>query len=200
MNCPHCGHDKSRVTDTRPRAAADLRYRICLGCGRKFSTLETVCVYAGRQTGHVSATPPVAVDFGPPEPQSGPDLPLRPRPQIGRYKATLDDERLGYVTPDARSLLVQWWNEARWSKHKAKATWTETAWEASVQRVANMPTDLQLALCSAGVEHGWQALKLEYLDGQGKGRVQPAPTAAGRPMPKDPAMLAALEQWPSQTA
>jgi hypothetical protein len=50
-------------------------------------------------------------------------------------------------------------------------------------------------LALAGVEHGWQALKPEYLKQE-----LAKPTASGRPMPKDPAMLAALEQWPEQTA
>jgi hypothetical protein len=52
-----------------------------------------------------------------------------------------------------------------------------------------------MLLAQAGVEHGWQALKPEYIKDE-----LVRPTAAGRPMPKDPAMLAALEQWPSQTA
>lgn len=50
----------------------------------------------------------------------------------------------------------------------------------------------QVALCAAGVEHGWQTTKPDYLKNE-----LAKPTALGRPMPKDPAMLAALEQWPS---
>jgi hypothetical protein len=196
MNCPHCGHDKSRVTETRANTEADRRIRLCQGCGRTFQTLERVCVFAGRAAGYVEVGQPAPVLTAVPDPEP---QPARARP-AARHQATLDDERLSYVTPDARPLLVQWWNESRKSKHGAKATWTEAAWVASVQRVANLPTDLQLALCRAGVESGWQALKLEYLQGQGSGRVQPVPSATGRPMPKDPAMLAALEQWPSQTA
>jgi hypothetical protein len=91
--------------------------------------------------------------------------------------------------------LVQWWNESRRSKHKGNATWTEAAWQASVSRVAALPQAQQMLLAQAGVEHGWQALKPEYIKDE-----LARPTAAGRPMPKDPAMLAALEQWPSQAA
>jgi hypothetical protein len=196
MNCPHCGHDKSRVTETRANTEADRRIRLCQGCGRTFQTLERVCVFAGRAAGYVEVGQPAPVLTAVPDPEP---QPARARP-AARHQATLDDERLSYVTPDARPLLVQWWNESRKSKHGAKATWTEAAWVASVQRVANLPTNLQLDLCRAGVESGWQSLKLEYLPRQGTGRVQPVPTAQGRPMPKDPAMRAALEQWPSQTA
>lgn len=194
MKCPHCGHEKSRVTDTRQRPEADLRYRLCMNCGKKFTTLETVCVYAGRQAGHVSAPLPDALDFGPPLPEE-PEPAPRPPVRIGRYIASLDDDRLVNVCAEAQPLLVQWWNEARFSKHKARATWTEAAWEMSVERVAALAKPQQIELAQAGVEHGWQTLKYGYLDAA-KG-LRPVPSAAGRPMPKDPAMLAALDQWPA---
>ena len=191
MNCPHCNHDKSRVTETRSAGEADRRIRLCQGCGRTFQTLERVCVYAGRAAGYIEAGPPPLMVVPDPPP---PPPPAKARP-AARHEASPEEECLSYVTPDARPLLVQWWNESRKSKHGAKATWTRAAWQASVQRVSNMPTDMQLALCRAGVEHGWQALKLDYIKDE-----LAKPTAAGRPMPKDPAMLAALESWPKQTA
>lgn len=192
MNCPHCGHEKSRVTETRAGAEVDRRIRLCLGCARTFQTLERVCVFAGKAAGYVEVGQPAPVLEVVPDPQ-----PVKAK-NAARHQASEDDDRLAFVTPDARPLLVQWWNESRKSKHRANATWTTAAWEASVQRVANLPTHLQIALCQAGVEHGWQALKLEYITDKGHGRqVQPAPRGDGRPMPKDPAMLAALEQWPS---
>jgi hypothetical protein len=112
-----------------------------------------------------------------------------------RHWPGLDEEWPNSVTPEARPLLVQWWNESRRSKHGAKATWTPAAWQASVLRVSRLPIEHQLALCRAGVEHGWQALKPEYLKDE-----LTKPTGEGRPMPKDPAMLAALDSWPKQTA
>jgi hypothetical protein len=196
MKCPHCGHDKSRVTETRASAESDRRIRLCQGCGRTFQTLERVCVFAGRAAGYVEVGQPVPVLAAVPDPEP---QPARARP-AARHQATTEEECLAFVAAEARPLLVQWWNESRKSKHRSNATWTQAAWEASVQRVASMAPALQLELCRAGVEHGWQALKPEYLEGQSRGRAQPTPTATGRPMPKDPAMLAALEQWPSQTA
>jgi hypothetical protein len=191
MKCPHCGSEKSRVTETRASADADRRIRLCQGCGKTFQTLERICVFAGRAAGYIEAVqagPALAVVPDKPKPAA--------RPAAARgFVAHLNDTALAHVTPDAQPLLVQWWNESRRSKHKGQATWTEAAWVASVNRVAALPGWRQLLLAQAGVEHGWQSLKPEY--------VNDAPaqqTAAGRPMPKDPAMLAALEQWPSQTA
>ena len=190
MKCPHCGHDKSRVTETRAGEDADRRVRLCRKCGKTFMTLERICVWAGQKAGYMElGQPPVLTVVSD---QAG----AAPRKiAAARHEASPDEDCLAFVSPEARLLLVQWWNESRKSKHRANATWTQAAWEASVQRVANMPTDLQLALCRAGVEHGWQALKLDYIKDE-----LAKPTAAGRPMPKDPAMRAALESWPKQTA
>jgi hypothetical protein len=97
------------------------------------------------------------------------------------------------IAAEAAPLLLQWWREARRSKWGNRATWTEAAWLSSCRRVGDLPADQQLALCQAGVENGWQALKVDYLD-HGRAKV---PTASGRPMPQHPSMLAALEQWPA---
>lgn len=200
MKCPHCGHNKSRVTDTEARDDADLRYRLCLGCARKFTTLERVSVFAGRQLGHVevsgSATP------APPAAQTEPLLqdearksPRRSKPP--RYVPAADDPEFAGICGQAQPLLLQWWNESRWSKHGGKATWTEAAWSMSMDRVRNLPSPhLQIALAQAGVENGWQALKPSYLDGTSVAPVQ-SPLVAGPPAPRDPAMLAALESWPA---
>ena len=42
MNCPFCGLDNTRVTDSRPEEDGIRRRRECQGCGRRFSTLERV--------------------------------------------------------------------------------------------------------------------------------------------------------------
>jgi hypothetical protein len=186
MNCPKCRHDQSRVVDIKRKPDGLRRGRICVECGHKFSTLERVEVWDRTVQGYAPPLPPPLAVV--------PDHFVEPTKKVAataRHQAAADEECLSYVTPDARPLLVQWWNESRKSKHRANATWTRAAWEASVQRVSNMPTDMQLALCRAGVEHGWQALKLDYIKDE-----LAKPTAAGRPMPKDPAMRAALESWP----
>ncbi len=191
MKCPHCGHDKSRVTDTENKVDAVLRYRMCLGCAKKFTSLETISVYWGREVGWLPATANTETST-PPEPEPPPVK--RKAPKVGRYMASLDDDLLVNVCAEAQPLLVQWWNESRWSKHKSKATWTQSAWKMSVERISDMAKAQQIELAKAGVENGWQTLKSTYLDDP-----QPAaaPTATGRPMPKDPSMLAALESWPS---
>jgi len=46
MDCPYCGHEKSRVIDTQKCHDAVMRQRMCLKCGRRFFTTET-CDSAG---------------------------------------------------------------------------------------------------------------------------------------------------------
>ncbi len=44
MKCPFCTHEELKVTDSRntPELNAIRRRRECLGCGRRFTTFETV--------------------------------------------------------------------------------------------------------------------------------------------------------------
>jgi transcriptional repressor NrdR len=42
MNCPHCGHSKSRVVDTRDTHVGIRRRRECFACRRRFTTYEAV--------------------------------------------------------------------------------------------------------------------------------------------------------------
>jgi transcriptional repressor NrdR len=42
MNCPFCGDENTRVTDSRPDRDGIRRRRECLGCGRRFTTVERV--------------------------------------------------------------------------------------------------------------------------------------------------------------
>jgi len=191
MNCPKCGYDHSRIVDTIRVDAGLRRHRICSKprCRHRFRTLEREEYWD--QTTHSYA--PVAAAA-----PSGNVIQLQqeqPRQRTTRHVAHLNEACLAAVAHEAQPLLVEWWNVSRSSKHGSRAAWTENAWRSSVSRVSQLPNWKQVALARAGVEHGWQALKPEYV----KDELQ-APTAQGRPMPKDPAMLAALEEWPSQTA
>lgn len=209
MNCPHCGHDKSRVTETRASADGDRRIRLCRSCGRTFTTIERVTVYFGRNTGWMevvpqqesapavplSAAPAQASD----EESSAVELPA-PAPiakarqqRIPRFMPTEVPDDMGVVA-EAAPLLLRWWCEARRSKHGNKAVWTEGAWLSSCRRVGELPAPQQIALAQAGCEGGWQALKADYLEHQPFARQQPV---TDRPMPRDPAMLAALDSWPA---
>jgi len=44
MRCPYCGHLESKVVDSRPAddGTGIRRRRVCPGCGRRFTTYETV--------------------------------------------------------------------------------------------------------------------------------------------------------------
>lgn len=193
MKCPHCGHDKSRVTETRPTGDADRRIRLCQGCGRTYQTLERVCVYAGRAAGYLEVAPPPVLEVVP-DPEPDDEAVAAKRVNNRRWHPV--GVPAG-VCEEAAPLLLEWWNESRRLKHKGNAVWSEKAWLASVERVMALSPAEQVALCQAGVEQGWQALKPEYMASQL--RTQPVPRAGGRPMPKDPSMLAALESWPQQT-
>lgn len=40
MKCPHCGNSRSRVVDSREVEGGIRRRRLCLGCNKRFTTLE----------------------------------------------------------------------------------------------------------------------------------------------------------------
>jgi hypothetical protein len=192
MNCPSCGHIQSRVIETIRVRDGLRRHRICSKCRHKFSTLEQVALWDPALNGYVSAVderPALAVV---PEPQPAEQPAAAKRPSNRRWHPV--GVPVG-VCEEAAPLLLEWWNESRQSKQGGNAVWSEKAWLASVERVKALPDWKQVLLCKAGVEHGWQALKTEYLKDE-----LAKPTGEGRPMPKDPAMLAALESWPKQTA
>lgn len=189
MKCPHCGHNHSRITDTRSVADGTLRRRMCLGCAKGYTTMERVTVWVARESLHRDLTTDPPVLYAVPDAVEARNA-RRAKPKAARYQAKLGGDLLGNICFEAQPLLVQWWNESRWSKHKAKATWTEAAWLSSVSRVSRLPRELQLQLAKAGVEHGWQSLKVEYLD-----RYDLAAAAGPRPTPTDPAMREALASW-----
>ena len=192
MNCPDCNHHNTRVTDTVRVADGIRRYRTCRKCGHRFATLERIEHWDNSTGMYVlaeNAPAPLAVVPAPLEDE---------QPVAAKRTNTRRWHPIGVpvgVCEEAAPLLLEWWNESRRLKHKGNAVWSEKAWLASVERVKALAPHQQVALCQAGVEQGWQALKPEYLKEE-----LARPTAAGRPMPKDPAMRAALEQWPRQTA
>ena len=189
MRCPHCGYEVTRVLETRPRDEGDLRYRRCLHCSTRFTTMERWSVSDPGAAGYVDA-PALRVV---PESQQKAKAPAKDI-RAARFMPDAVPEGYG-ITAEAAPLLLQWWRESRHSKHGSKATWTEAAWMGSVARVGRLPRRRQIELCTAGVEGGWQTLREEYL---GSHKPLGLPQMGRRPMPKDPAMLAALEEpWPA---
>lgn len=193
MNCPKCDNERSWISETIRLPIGYRRHRICRKCAYKFSTLERVEVWD-----------PVLRTYAPPGLTVVPDPEPEPQPEPDkeRVAAKRASNRRWHpvgvpagVCKEAAPLLLEWWNESRRIKHGSHAVWSERAWLASVERVKALPPHQQVALCQAGIEQGWQALKPEYLR---EGQARPAlPTPGRRPMPTDPAMLAALDTWPA---
>jgi hypothetical protein len=201
MRCPHCHINSSRVTETRRIFDDVRRLHLCRGCGHSFTSIESVFVWRGQREGWVQPPPPPSVGAcerrpavveSTPEPAPAP-APNPSRARTPRFMPEVVPDELR-IPPRVQALLLDWWRESRWSKHGAKAVWTERAWRATVARVAGLPPEDQLRLCQAAVEAGWQSIRVEYLESmtpnRGSGR-QSQPMSGG-PRPSDPRMVAAL--------
>jgi transcription elongation factor Elf1 len=192
MNCPHCDHPHSVVIETRQKSDGDKRTRICKDCSKRFVTIERVAVYAGRALGYIEAAyqdedEAVDAESEPAaEPEPEPVQPVPPRKPVP-FVASLDDPELVTLPAETQSLLIEWWNNSRRSKHGASAAWTETAWQLSVRRLSRLSAAKQRQLVEAGVEHGWMALKPEYL--------KAAPAEPAGLAPRASSMQEAIDQW-----
>lgn len=183
MLCPHCQHPHNRVLETREDSSANAirRRHACRGCGKAFTTIQRVEAF---QDGEWQPVALAAV----PDPKPAPPAPAAPR----RRAASSAPDRLHPLTGDEDFLkifwvhlptallldLFRWWNESRWGKHRTQATWTQAAFTLSANRVMDLVGKGQghkaRALVDAGIEHGWQALKPEYL----RGPITASPPAA----------------------
>jgi hypothetical protein len=181
------------VLETRDASANAIRRRhACRGCGKSFTTIQRVEVY------HDGAWLPAPLAVVPDAHVPAPLAPVAPR----RRAASPAPDRLHPLHPDKEWMpsctrdipeamfcdLLKWWNESRWDKHRTQATWTQAAFTLSANRVNLLCQQGQhhiaRALVEAGIEHGWQALKPEYLRG-----ITPAAPPAAAPA-GDPAAAA----------
>lgn len=176
MNCSHCNHGSSRVVDTKDFGHSVTRYRMCRKCGKTFATKETANPVDLEQES--TPIPPVEQQV-----VSGPKTGT---PKTLRYRPADPTEIPPGVEPEAVPLLLQWWNESRWSRHGSNATWTKAAFLASADRLAAMSPRAQISLAMAGVESGWQALKPQYGDSA------PVTTGSNDFTPTDPRLMEAL--------
>jgi hypothetical protein len=181
MNCPYCAHSRNRVLETRENWSENAirRRHACKGCGKSFTSVQRIEVY---QDG---AWQPVAL-AAVPDPQPVQVVPVAPRKRAAAaerlHPLTGHEEWLAPfradISPDLFVGLLEWWNESRWGKHRTSATWTQAAFSLSANRVMLLRQQGQpyiaRALVDGGIEHGWQALKPEYL----RGTVTAAPQAA----------------------
>jgi hypothetical protein len=181
MNCPYCGNPRNRVLETRNFQGENAirRRHACRGCGEPFTTIQRIEAY---HSGGWQPVPLAAV----PNPKPALPAPAAPRrraasPAPDRLHPIAGDEpwleRLN-LPPELMTDLLKWWNESRWGKHRLAATWTQAAFTLSANRVGilcqqGMHWNAR-ALVDAGIEHGWQALKPEYL----RGTVTASPPAA----------------------
>ena len=174
MKCPHCGHGKSRVLETR----GERRVRQCANCLKDFSTYEVLAAWAGRTRGWIHEEPPWEEEVN--------DLPARKTQRQPKWHPAKVEDELLTADRDLADLLVSWWNESRWTKNK-NAAWTRRAWLQNVNRVLAMPVEKAMLLAKAGVEMGWQSLQEDYVDYE--------KLKNGSLMPRDSAMQRAIESW-----
>ena len=179
--CPFCGHNKTAINRTDAKDPDSRRYRVCLGCGKSFTTIEQVVVNTGgewvplQQEAH---RPPVSTSFR---------RPVMPADTWGLpYQMAMD--------------ICHWWEVSRWGKHGNKAVWTERAFKASLSRVQQlhlaMPERAR-ELVAKGVENGWMGLDPKFLNPREQlGRfASTAPSQASPIGPVSPTMQSALESW-----
>jgi transcriptional regulator NrdR family protein len=53
IKCPHCDSEDTFVRVNKGGANQNLRYRTCKDCAKTFTTMEIICVSAGRRRGMV---------------------------------------------------------------------------------------------------------------------------------------------------
>jgi hypothetical protein len=173
------------VLETResPSENAVRRRHACRGCGKSFTTIQRIEAF---QDGAWQPVPLAAV----PDPKPATLAPVAPRRRAAaaeRLHPISGDEpwlKRWDLPPALMADLLRWWNESRWGKHRLAATWTQAAFTLSANRVGTLCQQGMhwnaRALVEAGVEHGWQALKPEYLRGIASA-APPAAAPAGDP-------------------
>jgi hypothetical protein len=181
------------VLETREHRSENAvrRRHACRGCGKAFTSIQRIEAF---QDGAWQPVPLAAV----PDPQPlAPPVPAAPRRRVASpapdrlHPLTGDEDFLKIFWVDLPTALLldlfRWWNESRWGKHRTQATWTQAAFTLSANRVSDLVGKGQMhaarALVDGGIEHGWQALKPEYLRGTVtpsqylRGTVTPSPAA-----------------------
>lgn len=182
MDCPHCKHPKTRVVETIDHNDHRRRYCVCEKCGdtRRFLTIEQYAVTAFRAAGF--ALVPISEDGA---------KPFAPKKQAVFRPAGLED--IGHpIVAEAVPHLLTWWNESRWSKWKSRAVWTRNAFNQSCSRVSALAPALQVELCRAGAEEGWQKLAYEYIRTQTE---LPLEAPSGLRNPASAQALQEVRQW-----
>lgn len=164
MKCPECGSTSHFVTETRRQGDDGIRRRRhCRTCRHRWTTIEREDCFdpTTRQwEGRAFELPPIIAQ---PQPKQA------PRPKFSAFwPVTLDQsvEVLAGMPPDIATGFLEWWNSARRSRHAHRIAWTERAFAFSAERVKALPHWAQQILVNAGIEHGWQALKPDYIKAQ----------------------------------
>ena len=125
MKCPHCGHEKSRVLETRD----DRRVRQCGKCLKDFSTIETIAAWAGRDRGWICEAPPdnvvpLNIEL---QQEKLPKQPPKKRPsKFDKFHPAQVEDEFNGADAELAALLTEWWNKARWSKTSTRPPGPET--------------------------------------------------------------------------
>ena len=188
MQCPKCKRTNTKVMETRKHTECDMRVRMCLDCSFKFSTMERVCVSVGEPFG--------VCEVSPIQPNKVKRTRVAAIPVGKRFVAEEDTQVLDGISKEVRPLICKWWNQSRWDKHRSRAVWSSDAFTLSVQRLYGLPNYLQEELAKAGIEHGWQGLKIAYLNHA----PEPTPNPEGGLAPKDAAMNQAVREWQNKAS
>jgi len=168
MRCPNCQSTSHICTETKRCTVVNTedsykRKRICQECGHQWTTTERIDKWDNDQrqwTGHAEPELPKV-----PGPAVRAKEPRQGKPAASRFHPITLEQVAGTllgIPPDVCELLLEWWNNSRRSRHGASAAWTEKAFTMSAERVKKLAHWQQVALVTAGVEHGWQALNPNY--------------------------------------
>jgi hypothetical protein len=184
MKCPHCGYEKSLIHRAENGPDATLRWRECRSCGRPFTSREVVVENQGRGKGYVEL---------PPVPKRAPSRAASER--FRGVTAAMVKEQAPCLPDGMCEAIAEWWEVARWNRHRGAATWTRRALIANIARVAELcqrNEQAAAALVDEALERGWMAIKASYAASHERSGA--AAPAAGF-TPSSPAMQSAIQSW-----
>lgn len=133
MNCPTCGHTESRVLRTKEDAAAVVRIRECLECGKRWKTSEVPTKIYERAAATIYAYQDLASAVN--------GVEKRPRRQVptALYRHYAADGSLLYVGVARRE-------PARRRQHKRTAKWFSLVTRTEIQTLPSRAIALETEL------------------------------------------------------
>jgi hypothetical protein len=165
------------------------RLRFCPKCETSFPTLEALLDPTSMSAGNLAELKPA---------------PRRNPPTGGAF---MNPTILADVLPQwLAEKVVDWWTVSRRQKHGRKAVWSERAFLSSLGRVVALyrvnPAKADY-LAERGLEHGWQALDPQFVEGDKAYQDIPPPArpAERRPLTNPGQVVTAADaerDWPER--